>query len=95
MLGPRILKPNEQVPEIMINGKVVHIYEQKFDSGIEEVVECVDNPHDTGQTILGNENKKRSERKSGMQKLKQRIERERDDDIKRGLRIGNIVKILY
>ena len=43
-------------------------------------------------TILGNENKKRPKRKTEMQKLK-RIDREKDDDIKRELRMGDTVEI--
>jgi hypothetical protein len=70
VLGPRILKPNEPVPEDYDQwrscvgcGRTIPIYEQKFESEIEDVVESVDNPHDISQTIIGNENKKRSKRK--------------------------------
>ena len=42
--------------------------------------------------ILGNENKKRPKRKTEMQRLK-RIDREKDDDIKRKLRMGDTVEI--
>lgn len=65
LLGPRILKPNEPVPEDYDQwrscvgcGRTIPIYEQKFESEIEDVVESVDNPHDIGDSILGNENKK-------------------------------------
>jgi hypothetical protein len=102
MLGPRILKPNEPVPEDYDQwrscigcGRTIPIYEQKFESEIEDVVESVDNPYDIGQNILGNENKKKSKRKSDMQRLKERIELEKDDDIRRELIMGKNVNLLY
>ena len=100
LLGPRILKPNEPVPEDYEQwrscygcGRTIPIYEQKFESEIEDVVESVDNPHDIGPTVVGNENKKRKRIKSDMQRLKERIERKKDDDIKRELMMGNIVTV--
>jgi hypothetical protein len=90
LLGPRILKPNEPVPEDYEQwrscigcGRIIPIYEQKFESEIEDVVESVDNPHDIGLSVLGNENKRRKGRKSDIQGLKERIEREKDPDIQK------------
>jgi hypothetical protein len=66
MLGPRMLKPNEPIPEDYEQwrscvgcGRTIPIYEQKLESEIEDVVESVDNPHEIGLKILGNQNKKK------------------------------------
>jgi hypothetical protein len=100
-LGSRILKPGE----VMSNeeyekwrqctgcGMIFPIYETKIESKVQDFVETSDNPFDQGKTILGNDNKKRSKR-SDMQKLKERIEREKDSDIKRELRMGHTVEII-
>jgi hypothetical protein len=101
LLGPRILKPNEPVPEDYEQwrscagcGRTIPIYQQKLESEIEDVVESVDNPHDVGLSLLGNENKRRKGRKSDIQRVKERIEREKDPDIKQELRKGNNVRII-
>ena len=101
LIGPRILKPNEPVPEDYDQwrscygcGRTIPIYEQKLESEIEDVVESVDNPHDMGQSLLGNDNKKRKGRKSDVQRLKERIEKEKDPDIKLELRSGHEVTII-
>lgn len=101
ILGPRILKPNEPVPEDYDQwrsctgcGRTMPIYQQKLESEIEDVVESVDNPHDKALCVLGNENKKRRERKGDIQRINERIEREKDEDIKRELRMGNTVQIM-
>lgn len=81
MLGPRILKPKEPALEdyeqwrsCLGRGKTIPIYKQKFESEIEDVVEC--------------------KRKPDMQKLKERIEREEDNDIRRELRMGHSVETM-
>ena len=101
LLGPKILKPNEHVPEDYDQwrscygcGRTIAVYEQKFESEIEDVVESVQNPHDVGESMVGNENKKKRVKKTDIQRLKERIEREKDDDIKRELRMGNSVTII-
>ena len=101
ILGPRILKPNEPLPEDYDQwrscagcGRTIPVYEQKFESEIEDVIESADNPHDVGPTVVGNENKKRKGRKSDIQRLKERIEQEKDEDIKRELTSGNIVTVM-
>lgn len=101
LLGPRILKPNEPSPEDYDQwrscvgcGRTIPVYEQKFESVIEDVVESVGNPRDIGPTLVGNENKKRNRRKSDIQRLKERIEREKDEDIKLELKQGKTVEII-
>lgn len=44
--------------------------------------------------MVGNENKKRKGRKSDIQRLKERIEREKDEDIKLELKHGKKVEII-
>lgn len=87
LLGSRILKPNELTPEDYDQwrsctgcGRTIPIYEQKFESEIEDVIESVDNPYDMGPTVLGNENRKRKGRKTDMQRMKERIEKEKDPE---------------
>ena len=100
LLGSRILKPNEPVPEDYDQwrscvgcGRTLPIYEQKFESEIEDIVESVDNPHDVGLSIVDSDNKMKRSKKSDTQRLKERIERIKDEDIKRELRMGHTVEI--
>jgi hypothetical protein len=62
---------------------------------IKDFVETSDIPFDQSKSIVGIDNKKRktpSEKRR--QKLKERIDSEKDKDIKRELRKGNIVTIV-
>lgn len=101
-LIPRILKPGELMSNEEYEkwkqcrgcGMIFPIYEVKTKSKLQDFVETTDNPFDSGQTILGNEKKKKSKRKSEMDRLKERIEREKDEDIKLELRQGNNVTII-
>jgi len=62
---------------------------------LQDFVETSSNPFDQGKSITGIGNKvKKTPFKKQMQKLKDRIEQEKDEDIKRELRRGNIVTII-
>lgn len=62
---------------------------------MQDFVETSDNPFDKGKSITGLGIKvKKSPLKRQMQKLKDRVEEEKDEDIKRELRKGNIVQII-
>jgi hypothetical protein len=62
---------------------------------IQDFVETTENPFDVGETITGLDNKKRlTPTQKRNKRLKERIEKEKDEDIKRELRKGNIVQII-
>jgi len=62
---------------------------------LKDFVETSRNPFDQSKSIVGLDNKiKKTPRQREKQKLKERIEQEKDEDIKRELRKGNIVNII-
>jgi hypothetical protein len=62
---------------------------------LKDFVATSSNPFDQGKSIVGLDNKiKKTPRQKERQKLKERIEQEKDEDIKRELRKGNIVNII-
>jgi len=62
---------------------------------LKDFVETSSNPFDQGKYIVGLDNKiKKTPRQKEKQKLKERIEQEKDEDIKRELLRGNIVQII-
>jgi hypothetical protein len=76
-------------------GQEVPIYEAKKEGKLQDFVETTDNPFDQGKSITGIGNKvTKTPFKKQMQKLKDRIEQEKDEDIKREVRRGNIVTII-
>lgn len=76
-------------------GQIVPIYEAKKESKLQYFVEPSDNPFDSGQTITGLGNKKpKSSYQKQRQKVLDRIATEKDEDIKRELRRGNLVEII-
>lgn len=78
----------------MINYQIVQTYEARKESKFQDYVETPDKPFDKGKSITGLGNKvKKSPLKKQMQKLKDTVEEEKDEDIKRELR-GNIVLII-
>jgi len=93
-LGPRILKPNESVPEDYDNwkqctacGRVSPTYILRYESELQDIVDVVENPFDVGPTVLGNENKKKLRgRQKELKKLKDRINKEKDPDIAEEIR---------
>jgi transcription antitermination factor NusG len=62
---------------------------------LQDFVEVSDNQFDQGKSVVGLGNKKKLNRfqREG-QRLLDRIEKEKDEDIKRQLKKGNIVKII-
>jgi hypothetical protein len=73
-------------------GQIVHIYEVNKESRPEDFVELSDNPFDQGKTIVGLGNKKPKDRsQKERQKLLERIEKEKDSDIRAELKKGNVV----
>lgn len=71
------------------------IYEAKKEGKLHDFGETSRNPFDQGKPITGIGNKvKKSPFQKQMQKLRERIEQEKDEDIKRELRKGNIVQII-
>ena len=102
LLQERIYKPDEQIPSDHENwkqchtcGQIVPIYELKKESKLKDFVETSSNPFDQGKTIVGLDNKrKKTSLQKQRQKLKDRIEREKDKDIQKELRKGNTVQII-
>jgi len=91
-------KPVKCVTHDMENWKQCHDcgtiypkYEAKMESEIENVVETSTNPFDEGKSIVGLGNKKPKNR---YQKMKERIEKEKDKDIKAEQKKGNIVTVI-
>ena len=76
-------------------GQVVPVYETKKESKLQDFVEVSDNPFNAVQSItgLGNKRPKTSYQKQ-RQRVLDRIEKEKDPDIKRELRKGNLVEII-
>jgi len=65
------------------------------ESKLKDFAETSDNPFDQGKNIAGLENKKRltpAQKKN--KKLKVRMQREKDEDIKQELKKGNIVEVI-
>jgi hypothetical protein len=100
ILKPRILMPGETKPrdydlwrQCWICGLIVPRYELKKESKIKDIVEVSDNPWDQGKSAPGLGNK-RKRKQNEMQRLKDRIEQEKDLDVKQELKKGNIVEII-
>ena len=71
-----------------------HLWSKK-ESKLKDFVETSRNPFDQSKSIVGLDNKiKKTPRQKEKQKLKERIEQEKDENIKRELRKGNIVNII-
>ncbi len=102
ILGDRIYPPDEIIPhdhdlwkQCHTCGTIVPIYEAKKESKLQDFVEVSTNPFDQGKSITGLNNKKsKSPYQKQRQKLLDRIEQEKDEDIKKELRKGNTVKII-
>jgi hypothetical protein len=76
-------------------GTIVPIYEAKKGSKLQDFVGTSSNPFDQGKSITGIGNKLiKTPFQEQTQKLKDRIEIEKDEDIKRELRKGNIVTVI-
>jgi hypothetical protein len=74
-------------------GQIVPIYEVKKESKLKDFVETSDNPFDQGKKIVGLDNKKRMTlAEKERQRQLERIEKEKDNDIKAELKNGNIVE---
>ena len=68
---------------------------KKIVSKLKDFVETSTNPFDQGENIVGLDNKiKKTPSQKQRQKLLYRIEKEKDEDIKRELRRGNLVEII-
>jgi hypothetical protein len=105
VLGERIYLPNQPIAsdhdlwkQCHECGTIAPIYELKKESKLKDFVETSDNPFDSGQSITGLGNKsstrKLTESQKKMKKLKERIEKEKDIDIKQELKKGNEVSII-
>ncbi len=102
VLGERIYPTDEPIPHDHENwkqchtcGQIVPIYEAKKESRLHDFVETSTNPFDQGKSITGLNNKvKKSPFQKQRQILFDRIEQEKDEDIKRELRKGNIIEII-
>jgi hypothetical protein len=76
-------------------GQILPIYEAKKESKLQDFVQPSTNSFNEDKSITGLDNKvKKTPFQKEIQKLKDRIEQEKDEDIKRGLRKGNIVDII-
>lgn len=79
----------------MINCQIVQAYEARKESKFQDYVQTPDNPFVKDKSITGLGNKvKKSPLKRQMRKLKDTEEEEKDEDIKRELRKGNIVLVI-
>lgn len=71
------------------------IYEAKKESKLQDFVEVSSTQFDRGNKIVGLGNKKpKLSYQKQRQKLLDRIDKEKDEDVKRELRKGNIVEII-
>ncbi|MGI0021981.1 MAG: hypothetical protein ACRD9Q_03870 [Nitrososphaeraceae archaeon] len=76
-------------------GQIVPIYAAKKESKLQDFVELSSNPFEQDKSILGLGNKKpKSSYERQRQKLLEGIEKEKDEDIKRELRKGNLVEVI-
>jgi hypothetical protein len=65
-------------------GQILPIYEAKKESKLQDFVQPSTNPFNEGKSITGLDNKvKKTPFQKEIQKLKDRIEQEKDEDIKR------------
>ncbi len=100
VLGERIYLPGQEIPrdhdewkQCHTCGTIVPIYETKKESKLQDFVEVSTNPFDQGKSITGLNNKSSKTRiQKQRQRLLERIEQEKDEDIKRELRKGNTVE---
>ena len=98
VLGERIQLPGEIVTADKDNWKQCHNcgtiypkYEAKMESEIENVVETSTNLFDEGKSIIGLGDK-RKKKENKFEKIKERIEKEKDEDFKAELKKGNTVE---
>ena len=76
-------------------GKVFPRYQVKVEGILTDTIEVVSNPFDEGINIVGLGNKqKKTGPERERQKVLDRIEEEKDEDIKMALRQGNTVEII-
>jgi len=98
-------KPNEPKREIPRDhdmwlqcqscGTIYAKYEVKIEDKLGQFAEINTNPHDVGKGIVSLDNKKKlTPTQKKRRKQRERIEREKDDDIKRELLRGNTVEII-
>ena len=75
-------------------GRVYAKYETKIEDKLgQQFTNTIDNPHDIGKSIVSLDNKKKlSPVQKERHRQKDRIQKEKDEDIKRELRKGNIVR---
>ena len=101
-LGPKILIGDERPApdhdkwcQCLSCGHIYPIYEAKIESKLQDFVETSSNPFDTGKSIVGLDNKvKKTRFQKKIQRLKDRIDNEKDLDIKRELRKGNDITVI-
>ena len=101
-LGPRILLKGESKPtdydqwlQCLACGNIYPIYEAKIESKLQDFIEVSDNPFDIGQTIVGLGNKvKKTRHQKELQTLRNKIDYERDEDIKKEFKKGYTVEII-
>jgi hypothetical protein len=76
-------------------GKIFARHEVKVEGILTDTIEVVGNPHDKGKSIVGLGNKvRKSGREKERQKLLDKIDEEKDPEIRAELKKGNIVTIL-
>jgi hypothetical protein len=100
ILGPKILLKGEakltdydKWLQCLACGHIYPVYEAKIESKLEDFVEVSSNPFDEGKAIVGLGNKKpQNKYQKERQKLLERIDKEKDEDIKQALRKGILLK---
>lgn len=104
----RILRERIYMPEEVTNpherenwrqchdcGTIIPIYETKKESKLQDFIQISNNPFDPGQTVTGIGNKKHQNRyQKEREKVLERIDNEKDEEIKSALKKGNIVEII-
>jgi hypothetical protein len=101
-LGPKILTRDEKPApdhdkwcQCYSCGKIYARHETTPEEKITGIIETIDNPLDNESHVTGLGNKiKKNSREKERQKILDRIEDEKDQDIKEALRRGNTVEII-
>ncbi|MGI8720565.1 MAG: hypothetical protein ACR2KF_08595 [Nitrososphaeraceae archaeon] len=102
ILQERVYLPDQPIPsdhelwkQCHHCGQLVPVHELKKESKLQDFVQVSSNPFDSKKAVVGLGNKKpKDRRQKELDKIRERIDMEKDPDIKRELRRGNLVKLI-